>query len=46
MTPIINPNEDIFIPSDEDGHDQYLDQMDIEELHGVDNDDYCFDYDE
>ncbi|MFZ1704379.1 MAG: hypothetical protein WAT79_08525 [Saprospiraceae bacterium] len=27
-----------FIPSEEDGHDKYLDQMDIEELHGVDTD--------
>ena len=45
MTPTINPNEDVFIPSDEDGHDKYLDQMDIEELHDIDNDDY-FSYDE
>ena len=27
-----------FLPSEEDGHDKYLDQMDIEHLHGVDTD--------
>lgn len=36
-----------FIPAEEDGHDLYLDQMDIEELHGVDTDeDYRGGYDD